>query len=513
MDKQKAVLLIMDGYGLKEGEEGNAIKQAKTPNLDRIFMQYPNATLEASEESVGLPEGQMGNSEVGHLNIGAGRIVYQELTRISKSIRDGDFFENETLLKAMRECKERNSKLHIYGMVSDGGVHSHIDHLLGLLKMCKKEGVPNVFVHAYLDGRDTPPMDAPRHINRLKQEMERLGVGKIATIQGRYYAMNRDRNWDLTEMAYNAIVFGQSEKNVKSTEEAFQLEYEEDKTDEFMEPTVILEDGKPITTIEDGDNIIAFNFRNDRMIQLLYAFTNKEFNDFDRKKKLDIGFYCMTRYVNEPEGDNVYVAFENEQVRNDLGEYLEKSGYSQLRLMEAEKLKHVTFFFDGCKDVKYPKEEIICKPRPDVFTYDEKPEMRAYEITEEAVDAISNQKYDCMIINLANCDAVGHSGILEAVIKATEAVDECVVKIEEACLKNDYKLVIISDHGNAEQMYDFENNEVDKRHTTNKVPIIIVSEDKDIKLKDGILADVSPTLLDLMGLEKPTEMTGESLLV
>lgn len=512
MDKKRAVLLILDGYGLNDETEGNAVKQANTPYLDTLFKEYPNSKLGAAEESVGLPEGQMGSSEIGHLNIGAGRIVYQDLVKISKAIKDGNFFENTALLNAIRECKEKNTKLHIYGLLSDGGVHSHIDHLFALLDLCKKEGMTNVFIHPFLDGRDTPPMVAPKYVKMLQEKIDQVGIGKIATIQGRYYSMNRDRNWELTEMAYNALVYGIGVNSAKSTEEAFQLEYGEDLTDEFMKPTVLLENDKPIATIEDGDNIIAFNFRNDRMIQLLYAFTNNEFTDFDRKKRLNINFTCMTDYVNEPEGDNIYVAFEKETIKNSLGEYLENSGYSQARLMEAEKLKHITFFFDGCKDEHFEHEDIICKPRPEVFTYDLQPEMRAYETTEDAVKFIKEKKYDCMIINLANCDAVGHSGILEAVIKAVETVDECTKRIVEACIENGYKIIITADHGNAEQMWDFENNTVDKRHTINKVPMIVIGEGNNIKVESGVLADIAPTMLEMMGLEQPSEMIGKSLI-
>ena len=508
MEKKLTMLMILDGFGENPKKEGNAVKLAKTPNIDRLMKEYPNTKIAASGLAVGLPEGQMGNSEVGHTNIGAGRIVYQELTRITKSIENGDFFSNEELVKAMENCKKNNSKLHILGLVSDGGVHSHIRHLFGLLEMAKRRDIEEVYVHCFLDGRDTPPASAESYIQELEEKMRKKGVGKIATVAGRFYGMDRDKRWNRIQKAYNAIVFGEGNKSSQVIN-AIESSYQKEVFDEFVEPTVITNGEKPVATIEDGDSVIFFNFRPDRAREITRAIVDKEFKEFETKK-MNTYFVCFTNY--DETMPNVHIAFKKEMIKNTLGEIVSKNGGKQLRIAETEKYAHVTFFFNGGEEKQYEGEDRILVPSPKVETYDMKPEMSAYEVTQKVVQAINSEKYNCIILNYANPDMVGHTGSLSAAIKAVEAVDECVGKVITAIESQKANLIITADHGNAEQMIDYKTGEPHTAHTTNLVPLILISERENVKLREGKLADIAPTLLELMGLEKPKEMTGESLI-
>ena len=508
MEKKLTMLMILDGFGENPKKEGNAVKLAKTPNIDRLMKEYPNTKIAASGLAVGLPEGQIGNSEVGHTNIGAGRIVYQELTRITKSIENGDFFSNEELVKAMENCKKNNSKLHILGLVSDGGVHSHIRHLFGLLEMAKRRDIEEVYVHCFLDGRDTPPASAESYIQELEEKMRKKGVGKIATVAGRFYGMDRDKRWNRIQKAYNAIVFGEGNKSSQVIN-AIESSYQKEVFDEFVEPTVITNGEKPVATIEDGDSVIFFNFRPDRAREITRAIVDKEFKEFETKK-MNTYFVCFTNY--DETMPNVHIAFKKEMIKNTLGEIVSKNGGKQLRIAETEKYAHVTFFFNGGEEKQYEGEDRILVPSPKVETYDMKPEMSAYEVTQKVVEAINSEKYNCIILNYANPDMVGHTGSLSAAIKAVEAVDECVGKVITAIESQKANLIITADHGNAEQMIDYKTGEPHTAHTTNLVPLILISERENVKLREGKLADIAPTLLELMGLEKPKEMTGESLI-
>ena len=508
MEKKLTKLMILDGFGENPKKEGNAVKLAKTPNIDRLMKEYPNTKIAASGLAVGLPEGQMGNSEVGHTNIGAGRIVYQELTRITKSIENGDFFSNEELVKAMENCKKNNSKLHILGLVSDGGVHSHIRHLFGLLEMAKRRDVEEVYVHCFLDGRDTPPASAESYIQELEEKMKEKGVGKIATVAGRFYGMDRDKRWNRIQKAYNAMVFGEGNKSTQVIN-AIESSYQKEVFDEFVEPTIITNGEKPVATIEDGDSVIFFNFRPDRAREITRAIVDKDFNEFETKK-MNTYFVCFTNY--DETMPNVHIAFNKEMIKNTLGEIVSKNGGKQLRIAETEKYAHVTFFFNGGEEKQYEGEDRILVPSPKVETYDMKPEMSAYEVTQKVVEAINSEKYNCIILNYANPDMVGHTGSLSAAIKAVEAVDECVGKVITAIESQKANLIITADHGNAEQMIDYKTGEPHTAHTTNLVPLILISERENVKLREGKLADIAPTLLELMGLEKPKEMTGESLI-
>lgn len=503
-------LIIMDGFGLRNDVVGNAVAQANKPNYDRYLREYPNSTLTASGEAVGLPEGQMGNSEVGHLNIGAGRIVYQDLTRISKSIRDGEFFENPTLVEAVRHAKDNNTKLHLYGLLSDGGVHSHIDHLFAMLELAKKEGMKEVFIHAFLDGRDVAPDSGKKYIERLNDKIAELGIGTIATVQGRYYAMDRDKRWERVEKSYRALVYGEGPK-FASALDVVNDSYAKSVFDEFVEPSVIVDaNGNPLTTIESNDSVVFLNFRPDRAIQLSQVFTNDEFPGFDRGDKFprNLHFVCLTLFS---ETVNGIVAYEPKNLDNTLGEVLVQHNKKQLRIAETEKYPHVTFFFSGGRDVELPGETRILINSPKVATYDLKPEMSAYEVAEAAVKEIEAENHDAIILNFANPDMVGHSGMLEPTIKAVEVTDECVGKVVDAVLAKGGVTIIIADHGNADMVFD-ENGKPHTAHTTNPVPFIVTS--KDVVLRDGgILADVAPTILDLMQLPKPAEMTGESMIV
>ena len=509
MKNKLTMLVIIDGWGINEREEGNAAKLANTPNLSNLFSQYPNSIIHTSGLDVGLPDGQMGNSEVGHMNIGAGRIVYQELTRITKSIEDGDFFNKQEFLDAIDNAKVNNTNLHIYGLLSDGGVHSHNTHLYALLKMCKEQNFDRVFVHCFLDGRDTPPSSAENYIIELEEKMKEIGVGKIASIMGRYYAMDRDKRWDRLELAYKALVYGEGIK-ASSAVSAIESSYQKEEFDEFVKPTLITDvEGNPIATIKENDSIIFFNFRTDRAREITRAIVDPDFDGFQRTY-FKTKYVCMTQY--DATMPNVSVAFKPEKLTNNFGEFISKNGYTQLRIAETEKYAHVTFFFNGGEEVEYPGESRILVNSPKVATYDLQPEMSAYEVTDKVVDVIRRNEIDAIILNYANCDMVGHTGSLEAAIKAVEAVDECIGKVYQEVLKVDGNLIIIADHGNCEQMIDYSTGDPHTAHTTNPVPIILVSSDSSLKVKEGRLADIAPTMLDIMGLEKPSEMTGVSLI-
>ena len=509
MKNKLTMLMILDGFGENDNEKANAVKLANTPNIDKLMKTCPTTDIHTSGLDVGLPEGQMGNSEVGHTNIGAGRIVYQELTRITKSIEDGDFFANQELVAAIENCKKHNSKLHIMGLLSDGGVHSHIRHLYALLELAKRKDFEDVFVHCFMDGRDTPPASGETYIAELEEKMKEKGIGKIATISGRFYAMDRDKRWQRVEKAYNALVNGIGEK-ATSTISAIESSYQKEVFDEFIEPTVIVNGDQPVATIEKNDSIIFFNFRPDRAREITRTLVDKEFNEFETIKDLNLYYVCMTSY--DETMPNVEIAFKKQELKNTFGEYIAKNGLTQLRIAETEKYAHVTFFFNGGEEKQYEGEDRILVPSPKVETYDLQPEMSAYEVTQKVVDAINSKKYDCIILNYANPDMVGHTGNLEAAVKAIETIDECVDKVVEAVKSQDGVLLITADHGNAEQMVDYKTGEPHTAHTTNPVPLILVGME-NAKLKTGRLADLAPTMLSIMNLEKPEEMTGESLIV
>ena len=511
MSKKPTVLMILDGYGLNDKKEGNAVYLAKTPVMDKLMAEYPFVKGNASGLAVGLPDGQMGNSEVGHMNMGAGRIVYQELTRITKEIQDGDFFKNEALLAAMKNAKENNSAVHFMGLLSDGGVHSHNTHLYGLLEMAKREGVEKVYVHCFLDGRDTPPASGKEFVEALEAEMKKIGVGEIATVSGRYYAMDRDNRWDRVELAYNALTTGEGVKGTDAPA-AVQASYDNDKTDEFVLPTVIEKDGQPTGVISDKDSVVFFNFRPDRAREITRAFCDDDFKGFSREKKLDVTFVCFTDY-DETIG-NKLVAFVKQEIKNTFGEYLAAHNMTQARIAETEKYAHVTFFFNGGVEEPNKGEDRILVKSPKVATYDLKPEMSAYEVCDKLVDAIKSDKYDVIIINFANPDMVGHTGVEAAAIKAVEVVDECVGRAVDALKEVDGQMFICADHGNCEQLVDYETGEPFTAHTTNPVPFILVNADPSYTLREnGCLADIIPTLIELMGMEQPAEMTGKSLLI
>ena len=511
MSKKPTVLMILDGYGLNDKAEANAVAEAKTPVMDKLMADYPFVKGYASGLAVGLPDGQMGNSEVGHLNMGAGRIVYQELTRITKEIEDGDFFENKALLAAVENAKKNNSSLHLYGLLSDGGVHSHNTHLYGLLELAKRHGLEKVYVHCFLDGRDTPPASGKGYIKDLRDKMKEIGVGEVATVMGRYYAMDRDNRWDRVELAYKALTKGegvQAECPVCAVNDS----YSQEVYDEFVKPIVVVKDGKPMATIQDKDSIIFFNFRPDRAREITRAFCDDEFKGFEREKKLELTYVCFTEYdVTIP---NKMVAFEKVSLTNTFGEYLAAHHMTQARIAETEKYAHVTFFFNGGVEEPNEGEDRILVKSPKVATYDLKPEMSAYEVCDKLCEAITSGKYDVIIINFANPDMVGHTGVEEAAIKAIEAVDECVGRAVDALKSVDGQMFICADHGNAEQLKDYETGDPFTAHTTNPVPFILVNADPSYKLREGgCLADIVPTLLELMGMEQPAEMTGKSLLI
>ncbi|MDK2855625.1 MAG: 2,3-bisphosphoglycerate-independent phosphoglycerate mutase [Bacillota bacterium] len=504
------VLIVMDGWGERGEREGNAVALAQTPNIDGYLKKYPHTLLGAAGEDVGLPAGQMGNSEVGHLNLGAGRIVYQELTRISRAIREGTFFTNPVLTEAM--AKARGQSLHLMGLLSDGGVHSHIEHLFAFLELAKRSGLGRVYVHAFLDGRDVPPACARRYLEELEKKCAELSIGEIATISGRYYAMDRDRRWERTALAYRALVHGQGE-TAPSAQAALEAAYARGETDEFVRPTVILrQDGTPRGRIEDGDVVIFFNFRPDRARQLTRALIEADFAGFDRGPRVPrVHFVCLTQY---DETFAAPVAFPPEELRDTLGEYLAAKGLKQLRIAETEKYAHVTFFFSGGEEKPFPGEERRLIPSPKVATYDLKPEMSAYEVTDALLKELGEREYDLVVLNYANADMVGHTGSLEAAIRAVEAVDACVGRVVQAVLERGGAAIITADHGNAEEMIDPVTGEPHTAHTTNPVPFILVTpEPGRWGLRRGRLADVAPTILELLGLPRPEAMTGKSLLV
>ena len=518
MSKKPVVLMILDGYGLNERKDGNAVAQANTPVMDRLMKEYPFVKGNASGMAVGLPEGQMGNSEVGHLNMGAGRIVYQELTRITKEIQDGTFFENPALLQAVENCKKNDSALHLMGLLSDGGVHSHNTHLYGLLELAKRNGLTKVFVHCFLDGRDTPPASGKEFAEALNAEMEKIGVGKIASVMGRYYAMDRDNNYDRVKLAYDALTKGEGITAACGIC-GIQNSYDKGETDEFVKPTVVVEDGKPVTTVQNGDSIVFFNFRPDRAREITRAFCDDDFKGFDRGPRMDIKYVCFSDY--DPTIANKEVAFHKIAVTNTFGEWLAANGCKQARIAETEKYAHVTFFFNGGVEEPNAGEERILVNSPKyVPTYDKKPRMSAYTVCDKISEAITAKDengepyYDVIICNFANPDMVGHTGVLEAAIEAVEVIDKCVGEIVNLVKETDGALFICADHGNAEQLVDYDTSEPFTAHTTNPVPFILVNYDEAYTLREGgCLADIVPTLIQIMGKTQPEEMTGTSLLV
>lgn len=501
-------LFILDGFGIGNGNYGNAVMKANMPNYKRYLESYPHTDIGASGMDVGLPEGQMGNSEVGHLNIGAGRIVYQELTRITKEIEEGYFFQNKVLIEAIENASENGGKVHIMGLLSDGGVHSHIDHLKGILRLCKDRGLKEAYVHAFLDGRDTPPQSALGYIDELEEYMKRIGIGKIATVSGRYYAMDRDNRWERVQKAYEVLASGAGE-TAKSAREAVENSYILGKFDEFVIPTAVLEEGKPVATIKDGDSIIFFNFRPDRARELTRTFVDEDFTGFERIKP-KVFFVCMTQYDATIKG--VKVAYEPQSLSNTLGEYLSSNGKSQLRMAETEKYAHVTFFFNGGKEEPYKGEDRKLIPSPKVATYDMQPEMSAFEVASEFEKMMDSKDYDFAVLNFANPDMVGHTGNMDAVIKALEAVDKCLGIVVEKVLSKGGTAIITADHGNSEYMVDEQTGQPFTAHTTNRVPLIIACEQKKNLRSGGRLCDIAPTVLELLGMEKPDEMTGMSLI-
>ena len=510
--KKPTVLMILDGYGLNEKSAHNAVAEGKTPVMDKLMAEFPFVKGNASGMAVGLPEGQMGNSEVGHLNMGAGRIVYQELTRITKEIQDGTFFENPALLKAVQNCKDNDSALHMFGLLSDGGVHSHNTHLYGLLELAKRNNLSKVYVHCFLDGRDTPPASGKGYAEELEAEMKRIGVGEIASVAGRYYAMDRDNNYDRVKIAYDALTKGEGLTSACGPL-AIQESYDRDETDEFVKPTVVVKNGAPVATIQDKDSVVFFNFRPDRAREITRCFCDDDFKGFERGERLDITFVCFSDY--DPTIPNKDVAFHKISVTNTFGEWLAANNLKQARIAETEKYAHVTFFFNG--GVEEPNEgedRILVNSPKDVATYDLKPQMSAYEVCDKLVEAIKADKYDVIIINFANPDMVGHTGVEEAAIKAVEAVDECVGKAVDAIKEVNGQMFICADHGNAEQLVDYETGEPFTAHTTNPVPFILVNADPAYTLREGgCLADIVPTMIEMMGMEQPAEMTGKSLLI
>lgn len=512
MSKKPVVLMVLDGYGLNSNPEGNAIAMANTPVMDKLMAECPFVEGAASGLAVGLPDGQMGNSEVGHMNIGAGRIIYQDLTRITKSIEDGDFFENKGLLAAIENCKKNNSDLHLWGLLSDGGVHSHISHVYGILELAKKNGLENVYVHAFLDGRDTPPASGKDFVATLEEKMAEIGVGKIASLSGRYYAMDRDNNWDRVQKAYDSLVKGEGVK-ATSAVQAMEDSYAQDVTDEFVLPTVITdENGAPLSLVKENDSVIFFNFRPDRAREITRAFCDDAFTGFDRPF-IPLTYVCFKDY--DETIPNKIIAFEKESIDNTFGEYLAKCDKKQLRLAETEKYAHVTFFFNGgVEDPNVDEFRLLVNSPKDVATYDLKPEMSAPEVGMDLVDAIKKNEYDVIVINFANPDMVGHTGVIPAAVKAVERVDQLVGDAVEAVKEIGGVMFICADHGNAEKMIDYETGNPHTAHTTNPVPFILVNAEEGTKLREGgCLADIAPTLLELMGLEQPAEMTGKSLIV
>ena len=509
MSKKPVALIILDGFALRDEDKGNAVTHAKKPNFDRFWNEYPHATLQASGEAVGLPEGQMGNSEVGHLNIGAGRIVYQSLTRVNVAIREGEFEQNETLLAAVKHAKEKGTNLHLFGLLSDGGVHSHIEHLYALLRLAKSEGLEKVYIHGFLDSRDVAPQSAETYLKELNEKIEEYGVGEIATLSGRYYSMDRDKRWERVEKSYRAMVYGEG-PSYTSAEECVKDSYENGIYDEFVLPSVITkEDGSPVATIQDEDAVIFYNFRPDRAIQISNTFANEDFRSFDRGEKhpKNLHFVCLTHFSETVDG---YVAFKPNNLDNTLGEVLSQNNLKQLRIAETEKYPHVTFFMSGGREAEFPGETRILIDSPKVATYDLKPEMSAYEVTDALLAEIEGDKQDAILLNFANPDMVGHSGMLEPTVKAIETVDECLGKIVDAILAKGGTAIITADHGNADEVITLEGNPM-TAHTTNPVPVIVTKQGLELR-EDGILGDLAPTMLTLLDVAQPKEMTGKTLI-
>ncbi len=503
--KKPLVLCIMDGFGLNPSDYGNAVKEARTPRLDHIFSSCPTTHIGASGMDVGLPDGQMGNSEVGHTNIGAGRVVYQELTRITKSIADGDFFENEALKAAMLACREKGTALHLMGLLSNGGVHSHNSHLYGLLEMAKQLGVSKVFIHALMDGRDVPPTSGADFLAECEQKLRETGVGQIATVIGRYYAMDRDNRWERVEKAYAALVYGEGIQNPDPVA-AVKKSYEDGVTDEFIVPTVCAKDAG----IKAGDSVIFFNFRPDRAREITRTLADPDFDSFERKNGFfPLRFVCMTQY--DKSMPNVTVAFPPQSLHNIFGEYISRAGKTQLRIAETEKYAHVTFFFNGGVETVFPGEDRVLIPSPKVATYDLQPEMSAIPVCDAVVERIESGEYDVVILNFANCDMVGHTGVFEAAVKAVETVDTCVGRVSDAVLKMGGVMLLTADHGNADKMYEPDGSPF-TAHTTFPVPFSVIGKECQLR-EGGRLCDIAPTMLKLLGMEQPEEMTGRSLIV
>ena len=513
LKNRPVMLMILDGFGYNPSDKGNAVAAANTPNIDKLRQQYPHTLMKTSGMDVGLPDGQMGNSEVGHTNIGAGRIVYQELTRVTKASKDDELKDNEALNKAIQTVKDNQSALHFYGLLSDGGVHSHNTHLYALLELAKKHNLDRVYVHAFFDGRDVPPDSAINYTKELVSKMDEMGTGKIASLMGRYYAMDRDNRWERVQLAWQAMVEGKGETATDPVQ-AVADSYDAGIMDEFIKPTVVMEDGKPVATINKEDAVIFFNFRPDRAREITRAVVQPEFDGFERPDTLIPACYVtLTQYdITFDAFPNLYVAFRPESLENTFGEYISKQGLTQLRIAETEKYAHVTFFFNGGVEKEYPGEERCLIPSPKVATYDMQPEMSAYLVAEEAVKRIESEKYDVIVLNFANCDMVGHTGVFEAAVAAVEAVDKCVGQVMEPVLRQGGIALITADHGNAEQMIDPSSGGPFTAHTNLDVELILAG-DIDVSIKEGRLADLAPTMLDLMGLEKPVEMSGNSLIV
>ncbi len=515
MSKKLTALIIMDGFGITAEKKGNAITAAGTPNLDRLRAEYPNTLIGASGMDVGLPKGQMGNSEVGHLNIGAGRVVYQKLTLITKDIEEGGLNKKKPFLDLAKKLQQNGNNLHVMGLLSDGGVHSHIEHLFAILRFAKEQGIQNTYVHCFMDGRDVPPASGLDYIKQLEAFIEKLHYGKIATVSGRYYAMDRDNRWDRIEKAYRAIALGEG-VIVNSAEQAMEQSYAEGKTDEFVLPSVICENQKPVTKVSDGDGMIFFNFRPDRAREITRTFIEQDFEPFARKY-ISVDFLGLTQY--DETFTNLSTGYTQEELNvsmlNNLGEYVSKCGKKQVRIAETEKYAHVTFFFNGGVEKCNEGEDRVLVPSPKVATYDLKPEMSAYEVTEKALEAVNSGEYDLLIMNYANCDMVGHTGMMDAAEKAVRTVDQCVAKVVDAILKQGGAAIITADHGNADQMVYYDQPVPFTAHTTNPVPFILVDDKrKDVQLrKDGKLGNIAPTLLEMMELRKPNEMTCESMIL
>jgi 2,3-bisphosphoglycerate-independent phosphoglycerate mutase len=505
MLNRKTILIIMDGWGLGQTKAADAIQNANVPFVSSLYQKYPNTTLMTCGEAVGLPEGQMGNSEVGHLNIGAGRVVYQELQRINVAIREGILAENKQLLASIYYALENNKAMHLMGLVSDGGVHSHINHIKALLDICKSKGLKEVYVHAFTDGRDCDPKSGLGFINDLEAHMDK-SIGKIASISGRYYAMDRDNRWERVQLAYDALVKGEGQITT-SAAKAIEASYEDAITDEFIKPFVVVENGTPVATLKDGDAVICFNFRTDRCREITRALTQTDFPEFGMKK-LPLYFTTITEY--DSAFENIHVIFNTDNLNNTLGEVLERHQLKQIRIAETEKYPHVTFFFSGGREVPFEGEKRIMAPSPKVATYDLKPEMSAYELTDAIIPELESSEPHFVCLNYANADMVGHTGIWEAAIKAVETVDRCVERVVNTALKNDYTVFLTADHGNADYMVNPDGSP-NTAHTLNLVPLFVISNDWNGKLSPGKLGDLAPTILNLMGIEVPIEMTGNSL--